>query len=227
MSDALEQTDQRIGLLSSVERNWTASAAPQQLRHRRSARIALRFVLLQAGVAGARGQLLSEDRHGKPALARSELAFNVSHSGNKALLVVATSGPVGIDLETPRSVSLGRARQDLIVAAARVFVSKPGQEIEFLEAWTCLEAFAKARGTGIGALLTELGITAQGVRTLTASQIAARASVLLTSSGLAVSSLELPDRITGAVAGPMSLLRTGPVWRWLTDQELRDFHGAA
>jgi 4'-phosphopantetheinyl transferase len=216
----LDEIDRHLNLLSDEERSWPESAVPEQSRRRRAARLALRLLLLQAGATGARGAPLQLDRHGKPELSGSAMAFNVSHSGGLALIALAREGPIGIDLEAPRRVALGPARQALIEAAGAVLgTPAPASELGFLDAWTRLEAFAKARGSGIGALLTELGITARGVRNLSAARAAARAGEVLAASELAVAPLALPGSHAGAVCAPAPLLAMPPAWRWLTRED--------
>lgn len=227
LAQTLEEIDRRTGLLSPEERGWESTADPQQARRRRVARIALRLLLLHAGAAGARGQAISTDVHGKPSLVGAALSFNVSHSGGLAALAVASSGPIGIDLEQPRSVSLSPQRQALIISAAAAFASEPVGQGGFLVAWTSLEAFAKARGTGIGALLTDLGITAQGSRTLSPLDVAERAAGLLRASGLAVLALDLPHDLAGSICAPTRIMATRPDWSWLTEQQALDICGAA
>jgi phosphopantetheinyl transferase len=93
-------------------------------------------------------------------------------------------------------------------------------EVEFLRAWTRLEALAKARGDGIGHLLTTLGITASGVKELTAEEAQARASAMIASSGLQIADIALPDASIGAIAAAAQLLTTTPVSRQLTAADL-------
>jgi 4'-phosphopantetheinyl transferase len=100
--------------------------------------------------------------HGKPALdfstddsAHPRLSFNLSHSGDLALYAIAATTPVGIDVETPRSV------ERLLEIALRTFgpaesaqleqLSDPeARRHEFLRMWTRHEAKLKCLGTGIG-----------------------------------------------------------------------------
>ena len=227
LAGTLEAIDQRLGLLSAVECGWAMAPDPLRSRRRRTARIALRLLLYCAGETGARGQPFTQDGNGKPALAVSAFSFNVSHSGNIALLAVASSGPVGIDVEQPRSVSLGPQRQALIISAASATAAEPIGPGEFLVAWTRLEAFAKARATGIGTLLTELGITAQGVRTLSSADVAERAAELLRTSGLALQSFGFPYGLVGAICAPARILAAGPEWKWLTEQHALDIVGVS
>lgn len=214
LSSALEASDVRFGLLSPSERSWPVQAPPAARRRRRLARIALRIVLARAGESQACGIELAAGANGKPALPGSALAFNASHAGHFALFALSARAPVGIDLEGDRNVALGERRRAMIEAAAaaltrgdRAPLSAPS--LGFLQAWTCLEAFGKARGTGIGALLTELGITASGARVHTDADVAARASTIIAASDLEVVPLRMAPDFYAAVAAPRPISPAG------------------
>lgn len=201
----LETIEVSIGLLAASERAWTSPAPADARRWRRLSRIALRLLLACAGAEDARGAELIVDAQGKPSLRAAALAFNAAHSRGRALIAIAGQGPLGIDLEQVREVQLGPERRAMIEAAARgMTADKAGGG--FLSAWTCLEAFAKARGSGIGVLLTDLGITVSGMRTLAAHDVAGKAEALRKASGLDIVTLELPSGFYGAVAGPSGVV---------------------
>lgn len=230
---ALERADTAEGLLSADERAWTTPAPVDMRRRRRTARIALRLLLAKAGAAGARGEPLTVDRHGKPHLPNGEPAFSLAHSGGLALVVIGVKGPLGIDIEARRdhAVQLSADRQAKIIAAARALLAVPDTgDIDFpvaslgttafLAAWTRLEAFAKARGTGIGALLTDLGITVGGAVSKTVEDVQKSAAALSNAAGIAVARLHLPADTYGAVAAPLAQLGdAAPAWQWLTEAD--------
>ena len=200
LSRDLQQADDRLRLLSSSERAWPVEP-PDTRRWRRLGRIALRLVLDIAGAPDARGTELDAEAHGKPRLASGAVAFNVSHSEALALIAVCRRGPLGIDLERDRNVALGERRRQMIVAAAAGLcpASPPSG---FLQAWTYLEAFGKAGGIGIGALLSDLGITANGTKTLRDEDVVARATHVSSTSGLLLAPLKMPAGLYAALAGP-------------------------
>jgi 4'-phosphopantetheinyl transferase len=91
---------------------------------------------------------------GKPFLpAAPEIRFNLSHSGDMALVAAALGVEVGVDVERIRPMS------DYAEIAERFFppaaqadlaAADPGQrEREFFRHWTRMEAFGKARGVGL------------------------------------------------------------------------------
>lgn len=89
---------------------------------------------------------------GKPVLAEPALSFNLSHSGDLALLAIARSGALGVDLEQVRP------ELDWRPLASRYFSSReqqalqelaPAQQTEaFFTIWTRKEAWLKAIGSG-------------------------------------------------------------------------------
>jgi 4'-phosphopantetheinyl transferase len=94
--------------------------------------------------------------NGKPALtgdARCELRFNVSHSGQFALFAFCQQREVGVDLEKVRSGVEELAVTHEMFAPSDIsrLESLTGQARTeaFFEAWTRLEALAKATGGGL------------------------------------------------------------------------------
>ncbi len=83
---------------------------------------------------------------GKPFFHDCELSFNLSHSGGTVVAAFST-GPVGIDIETP-----GRQR-DYLAIARRFFhpdeVGSLASEDDFLRLWTAKEAMLKLAGSGL------------------------------------------------------------------------------
>jgi 4'-phosphopantetheinyl transferase len=112
---------------------------------------------------------------GKPKLARSfasdELEFNLSHSGDIALIAVTRGEEIGIDVE--------RIREDYEFKpiAQRFFTANEVATLQdlpvdlqreaFYKCWTSKEALLKAKGTGLSGPLDEVQIvltTEAGVR---------------------------------------------------------------
>ncbi len=95
--------------------------------------------------------------HGKPSLASpaaSDLRFNVSHSGGRALLAFTASSEIGIDIErlTPVPDALDLAARFFALAEQMAMdaVDPDQRDRAFLRGWTCKEAFVKATGEGLG-----------------------------------------------------------------------------
>ena len=96
--------------------------------------------------------------HGKPRLdPASPLRFNLSHSGPWALIAVAHSAEVGVDVEHihPRHDLPGLARKVFAEAERETIDAAPpaAREDAFYRHWVAKEAFVKATGRGIGASL--------------------------------------------------------------------------
>jgi 4'-phosphopantetheinyl transferase len=103
--------------------------------------------------------------HGKPALALpagSDLRFNLSHSGDLALLAVARGREVGVDVE--------QVAERAWMEVARRFFSSREQSLlaelpdgarpeAFFRCWTRKEAYIKARGLGLHANLTAFDVS--------------------------------------------------------------------
>jgi 4'-phosphopantetheinyl transferase len=160
--------------LSAAERERAARFVRDEDRRRWvAARAALRTLLAAYADADPRALRFEEGPHGKPALAGGGVAggepaggarvsggvtglrFNLSHSGDTALIAVARDREVGVDVELPRRAvdHVAIARRVLAaVEATRIEAIEDPQQREraFLHAWVRWEAVLKCRGTGIG-----------------------------------------------------------------------------
>lgn len=95
--------------------------------------------------------------NGKPALAACQnparLEFNLTGSGDLALLAISLEVPVGVDCEQirPRRELLGVARRMFSLEVAQALAEAPESERldAFHTAWTALEAEVKADGRGL------------------------------------------------------------------------------
>ena len=96
---------------------------------------------------------LTEGEHGKPLLATEDLAFNLSHTGDHAIVAVSGKGNLGVDLEKIRD---NAPIEDL---ALRCFSPQEYQQWQqyaaelrmtsFFHLWAQKEAFLKAHGGGM------------------------------------------------------------------------------
>ncbi len=117
-------------------------------------RAVLRLVLADAGLGPPECLTIVAGPHGKPELAQQAgLRFNVSHSGDLALVAVAEAHEVGVDVEQVR------ARADLHAVAARFFAPAEAAALAALDGdaltaafhrcWVRKEACVKATGRGL------------------------------------------------------------------------------
>ncbi|MEM8973606.1 MAG: hypothetical protein AAGD43_16225 [Pseudomonadota bacterium] len=156
-SAVLDEFASEIGLPAEtdIERGSDAS---------RWARIILRFGLARFGDQSLVCCPITRSTRGRPELVGSDRpVFSISHSADHIAVAIADAGPLGIDIEFHRPIKMSPARQEGILRQ----VSNHGLAMptddksaaagnNFLSVWTKLESIAKARGDGIGAVLTEL-----------------------------------------------------------------------
>ena len=129
------------------------------------ARANLRRIL--ASYLHVAGQTLVFDysEYGKPTLSRpqSQMRFNVSRSGERALIACTQGREVGVDIE--------KERQDIEIddLAKRFFTAPENAKLQafplpdryqaFLRCWTCKEAFVKAVGRGLSLGLDKFDVS--------------------------------------------------------------------
>lgn len=151
-----EPHDAELDALPADER-WRAAAivVPAVRRRFVRARAALRGILARETGLAPHALAIDYGAHGKPRLPdRPGLHFNLSHSGELAVIATTSIGEVGIDLEALRP------RSDLLPVARRFFAAHEADAVEacdgearsraFLRLWTRKEAVLKATGRGIG-----------------------------------------------------------------------------
>lgn len=207
---ALREEERKTPRLAPSELARAASFAGRPDGERWLAvRTALRLLLEEFAGPRIRGQPFAVAPGGKPGLPASvaaPVAFSVSHSGERALLAIG-GGPVGVDLEQERRLLVGRSRAAGLEAAAEALAAAGGaagrasteSENPALRAWVRLEAYAKARGSGIGRLLQELALNKPAGRQ-SPQRAAELAAALRSQEGLSVQDLELGRGLHGAVA---------------------------
>lgn len=147
-----------------------------------SAHIALRLLLERWGGAGLRSQPFQVAPGGRPFLPGPAPHFSLAHAGQFALIGLTRSAPLGVDIEliSPRVMPLER-RSRLVsfandvaggaelphmhsaAASGAHAAAGPGESANvetaaFIQAWCRVEAFAKADGRGLLAVLSQAGI---------------------------------------------------------------------
>jgi 4'-phosphopantetheinyl transferase len=161
---ALGALERRVRLLSDREHERAAEFADRrEAEEWLAAHVALRIVLERVVGRATRRAAFTRSAGGKPQLKDAPAAFSLAHIPGAALIAIAPSGTVGVDLERARKVRVREPRRSRVEAAAAALnPGEPlpaGEEARFLQAWVRLEAFAKAEASGIGRLLTRLGIS--------------------------------------------------------------------
>lgn len=204
----LDEANARLQLLPPEEHTRAAHIGdPLRAQRWSRARIALRLVLAtHVGLPDARAPFVLSPG-GKPRFASAGPWFSLSHSGALLLAAVSREGPVGVDLETRTTADMDERRRAAIErAAAELAPHAPLPEKSdvqrFLQAWTRLEAVAKASGAGIGRLLTGLAIHGPAAGLAERQTLAADAMLVAEDLPLRVEDLALGAGTTGAIALP-------------------------
>jgi 4'-phosphopantetheinyl transferase len=147
---ALAQPPELVKNLESVlsdderERAARLAAAPRWI----VARAALRIVL--AGHLGLHPSDIEfgSGPHGKPELIGTGPRFNLSHSGDLALIALAENAEVGIDVE--RTSRRSQAVERTLTEGERATLNEADRHTGLLRIWCRKEALAKALGGGLG-----------------------------------------------------------------------------
>ena len=110
------------------------------------------------------GELIfSVNQYGKPSLVDSKLEFNLSHSGDFALLAVTQNRKVGVDVERIRQGISSHviAQQYFSKAEVAELQSLPitQREAAFFTCWTRKEAYIKAQGIGLSLPLESFDVS--------------------------------------------------------------------
>lgn len=142
--------------------------------------------------------------YGKPALAApgpTGLHFNLSHTGDVALLAVSPTVELGVDIEAVRGTPcedglpalVFSAREQATLGALPVNL----QLRAFYLGWTRKEAFVKACGQGLSMPLKDFDVTLDPAA---APRIEAIADEPGAADRWALAHLDLPDGVVGAIA---------------------------
>ncbi len=105
----------------------------------------------------------SVNQYGKPTLVDSNLEFNLSHSGDFALLAMTQNRKVGVDVERIRQGISSHviAQQYFSKAEVAELQSLPMEQREaaFFTCWTRKEAYIKAQGIGLSLPLESFDVS--------------------------------------------------------------------
>lgn len=181
---ALEKLEAATPRLAEAdERKIAASVGAAARRERRAAHIALRLLLERAFGPAWRCVPYDLAGTGKPVLNGAPGSFNLAHVDRFALIGLSATGPIGVDIEPARVINVTDERRGRIEKAAIALAGGAAlpelAEARFLQAWVRLEACAKADGSGIGRLLTGVGIIGDlGVQEDRAKELASRFTVV-------------------------------------------------
>ena len=124
----------------------------------------LRQILSWYGGVSPHALTLETGEFGKPRLATTDIEFNLSHSGDLALVAVTRGGPVGVDVEQwdPGIDHVALAEQFFSPVERSSLRSLGGDYAVlagFFAAWTRKEAYLKATGHGVARGLHHFDVT--------------------------------------------------------------------
>lgn len=112
------------------------------------------------------GATVTREPDGKPRVSGGP-HFNLSHSGDLALVALCADTPIGVDIEAPRRLRnpAGLARRLCSDRELAHLAAAADQDSALLRLWVRKEAVAKAEGSGIALALGGLDVLTPLVRT--------------------------------------------------------------
>jgi 4'-phosphopantetheinyl transferase len=106
--------------------------------------------------------------HGKPALVSGSLQFNLSHSGELALVALAAGCELGVDIERLRAQvemeAIARRFFSPTETGALLAYPEPERGPAFFRCWTRKEAYVKALGGGLTISLASFAVSLDPAR---------------------------------------------------------------
>lgn len=215
---------QREAWLSPEER--ARAARFYFARHRQSfiaARGGLRQILARELAVAPERLVFRYGPHGKPELEwppRPDFFFNLSHAGERALLVWTALGAIGADIEHLRPITPGLAERFFAPEEAAALAAQPAaqRQAAFFRCWTRKEAYLKALGSGLALPLDQFVVS------LAAGQPAALLRVNADPAEAAQWRLQHLDPAPG-YCGAIALRHRDWQLRWQTEPDLSEWAG--
>jgi 4'-phosphopantetheinyl transferase len=131
-----------------------------------AAHVALRLILSRYANLATASLVFAETEYGKPFLVNTEaqgLLFNMSHSGDVALIAVTREREVGIDVEFMRADFATSEVAENFFSVAEIYTLSglhPRERTRaFFNCWTRKEAYVKARGEGLSMPLDQFDVS--------------------------------------------------------------------
>lgn len=218
----IDEFERLLAVLSPDELDRAARIPDERIRRRYAiGRVALRrLVGERLGVTPTELRFVYGAR-GKPSLEGAGVSFNLSHSGDLALIALSARGSIGVDLEQLRP----QRRLDLL--SQRVLTDDERKLLDnaratgagaqwFFRFWTAKEAVAKAFGLGLALAPSRIGVVPDGAdRALV--EVAPATSGPLPGGAKTLEVRWLPDlhNAVAAVAANSAHLDQCK-WRWLS-----------
>jgi 4'-phosphopantetheinyl transferase len=164
MKLGLDELSQFEGMLSQEEVERAARFHfPADRDHFVAAHGCLRDVLARYLGCQPAQVTFAVDQYGKPILRDHELEFNLSHSGDFALIAVTRESRIGVDVERIRQGISSHviAQQYFSKAEVAELQALPLEQREkaFFTCWTRKEAYIKAQGLGLSLPLESFDVS--------------------------------------------------------------------
>ena len=86
----------------------------------------------------------------KPYFENTNIEFNISHSGNIVIIVIADKNEkIGIDIEKNQSIRVEDFENQMTNKEVQIITNSPNETVAFYNYWTEKEAVIKANGSGL------------------------------------------------------------------------------
>ncbi|MEX0963469.1 MAG: 4'-phosphopantetheinyl transferase superfamily protein [Pseudohongiellaceae bacterium] len=181
----LEQSDFDLPAVQAECLSWLTDIELQRYqryqfdRHRKQ--LLLGRILMRAALSSYNNAIapahwtFTQNEYGKPAICAAQnsepLYFNLSHSGQRAVLAVSRLEDIGIDIEFAKKARRVEAIAQRFFSATEVAqmltLPKALQLDRFYELWTLKEAYIKACGMGLAIPLQHFSYGFEGEDSLT------------------------------------------------------------
>jgi 4'-phosphopantetheinyl transferase len=153
--DSVDEFERLLTVLSRDELDRVNRIADERIRRRYVVGRAVLRRLLGERLATPPAELRFDyNEGGKPALECEDVNFNLSHSGDLALIAISNGAAVGVDVEQLRpQPRLDQLARRVLTVGERELLEQARAEGAgarwFLQCWTAKEAVAKAFGFGL------------------------------------------------------------------------------
>ena len=157
----------RFATLSDAERVRAARFGHPALRNRYVlGRGALRVILGELLGLTADAVPILRGPRGRPQLADAAVDFNVSHTGDTAIVGVLRGARIGVDIEARvRTINASGIARKFLSAGERARLAEDDADAirrQVLELWTCKEAMSKATGDALSAPFASIDVDIAG-----------------------------------------------------------------
>jgi phosphopantetheinyl transferase len=189
-------------------------------------RTAVRLLLEARLGRGLQRAPFEQSPSGRPSIANCGFDFSLSDCGPFLLIGISACGRIGVDIEAARVIQMSAGRLPRLIASGEALGHhrSGATRITPLQAWTRIEAFAKASAPGVAVSLEALGVSGRAGDPETLADVRARARLHCIDVGVHVHDLSLTGNLIGALAQPRlasAAAETPPIVRDLDEPAIR------